>query len=269
MYELRGVDMKPFKKIANWLKDSKGVATSLIEATATVAVGAVLAGVAVGGAIDAINNSKVQAAIGDVSAIGQGMITFYKDNAFFPLFVDGQKTGGGDQFYGFLVSENGTYPTDSSITSSVGWDIPSSTDTQSWPSTFTGFFGHKPNYTVAGHASIEGHLIRNQLGEPVAPGTGPSYPLRGSYIGDPQRGWAGPYITSMPKTDPWGDKYLINVRNLHAGYLKNFAGGSSSALPKLAVIVISAGPNRNIETRVDQSFDNFAAAGDDIVFRIK
>ena len=72
--------MTTFRKIASWLRDSKGVATSLIEATATVAVGAVLAGVAVGGAIDAINNSKVQAAIGDVSAIGQGVITFYKDN---------------------------------------------------------------------------------------------------------------------------------------------------------------------------------------------
>ena len=46
-------------------RDTKGVATSLIEATATVAVGAVLAGVAVGGAIDAINDSKIQAAIGD------------------------------------------------------------------------------------------------------------------------------------------------------------------------------------------------------------
>jgi hypothetical protein len=42
-----------------WLKDARGVATSLIEATATIAVGAVLAGVAVGGAIDAINDSFV------------------------------------------------------------------------------------------------------------------------------------------------------------------------------------------------------------------
>src|SRR5205085_6933159 len=104
--------MRTFRTIANWIRDSKGVATSLIEATATVAVGAVLAGVAVGGAIDAINDSKIQAAIGDVSSIGQGVITFYKDNAFFPLFVDGMKTGGGDDYFGFLVSENGTYPTD-------------------------------------------------------------------------------------------------------------------------------------------------------------
>ena len=85
--------MSCLKPVSEWFKDAKGVATSLIEATATVAVGAVLAGVAIGGAIDAINDSKIQAAIGDVGSIGQGVITFYKDNAFFPLFKDGSKTG--------------------------------------------------------------------------------------------------------------------------------------------------------------------------------
>src|SRR2546426_9349081 len=134
--------MSCLKPVSEWFKDAKGVATSLIEATATVAVGAVLAGVAIGGAIDAINDSKIQAAIGDVSAIGQGVITFYKDNAFFPLFMDGQKTGGGDDFYGFLVSENGTYPTDTSFgTSTVSWDVPTGTP-DAWPSSFVGFFGH-------------------------------------------------------------------------------------------------------------------------------
>ena len=260
--------MKTFRQIGKWIRNSKGVATSLIEATATVAVGAVLAGVAVGGAIDAINNSKVQAAIGDVSAIGTGVITFYKDNAFFPVFAKGQKTGAGDEFYGFLVSENGTYPTDSTVgLSAASWDVPTG-DVPPWEAASLRF-GHKPDYSSGSdptsHASIEGHLIANIL---AAPGSLERYPVRGDYVGDPQRGWAGPYVTALPKTDPWGDKYIINVRNLHAGYLKTISGDQSS-LAKLAVIVISAGQNRNLETRVDQSFDQFAAAGDDIVFRIK
>jgi len=82
--------MKTLNRFASWLRNSKGVATSLVEATATVAIGATLASVAVGSALDAIDNSKVQAAVADVSAIGQGIITFYKDNSFFPLFVDGR-----------------------------------------------------------------------------------------------------------------------------------------------------------------------------------
>ncbi len=263
-------------KIAKWIRDDvRGVATSLIEATATVAVGAVLAGVAVGGAIDAINDSKVQAAIGDVSSIGQGVITFYKDNAFFPLYHNGQLTGSGDGFYDDLVSENGTYPTDTTrnpATLVSQWNIPSAGN--AW-SGIAGFFGHTPN--TPKHDTIEGHLIRNQIGGLSATGTGTYYPLRGFYAGDPQRGWAGPYISSLPKTDPWGNKYIINVRELHAGHLLDPAYDSTHEravndqmpMPKMAVIVLSAGPNRTIETPAEQQFDTFMAMGDDIVFRIK
>ena len=130
--------------------------------------------------------------------------------------------------------------------------------------------GHKPDYD--NHGTIEGNLIRNVLDNPIGhSGSSKEYPLRGSYSGDPQRGWAGPYVAVLPKTDPWGDKYLINVQELHAKHLltSHAALGGPGALPKIAVIVLSAGPNRTIETRADQQFDDFAAAGDDIIFRIK
>src|SRR2546425_7371647 len=112
--------MKTLGRFVNWLGNGKGVATSLVEATTTVAIGAVLASVAVGSALDAIDNSKVQAAVADVSTIGQGIITFYKDNSFFPLFVDGRRNAASDASFGFLVSENGTYPTDNSLIASTG-----------------------------------------------------------------------------------------------------------------------------------------------------
>jgi len=255
--------MKILKKFGQWIRDAKGVATSLIEATATVAVGAVLAGVAVGGAIDAINDSKIQAAIGDVSSVGQGIVTFYKDNAFFPLFKDGNKTGSGDPFFFDLVSENGTYATDTSP--GAHWGVPASPT--AWSE--SGSFGHKPDYAT--HDSMEGHLVRNQLGRL----TTKSYPLRGNYSGDPQRGWAGPYVAVLPKTDPWGNKYMINVRELHAGHLLDAAFatthgvGGPGNLPKIAVVVLSAGPNRTIETNGEQQFDEFTPVGDDIVFRVK
>ena len=50
-------------------------------------------------------------------------------------------------------------------------------------------------------------------------------------------------------------------------------GGVSSIgpgnLPKIAVVVLSAGPNRTIETNGEQQFDEFTPFGDDIVFRVK
>ena len=255
--------MMTFKTFKTWMKNTRGVATSLIEATATIAVGAVLAGVAVGGAIDAINDSKIQAAIGDVSSIGQAVITFYKDNAFFPVFKDGNKTGSGDAIFFDLVSENGTYPTDNST--GGYWNIPEAP--QAWND--SGFFGHKPDYST--HDTLEGHLVRNQLGRLSTK----FYPLRGKYSGDPQRGWAGPYVAVLPKTDPWGNKYIINVRELHSGHLLDEAyasvhgTGGPGNLPKIAVVVLSAGPNRTIETSAEQQFDAFTTSGDDIVFRIK
>lgn len=231
-----------------------------------VAVGSVLAGVAIGSSIDAVNNSKIQAAIADVSVIGQGVLAFYQDNGFFPFYVDGQRTGPTDDSYGFLVSENGTYPTDStSGVGSSGWDVPVSAT----PWTTSGYFGDRPDYSSGahGHATIEGHLVRNILGDPTASIVA-KYLLRGDlrYTGDSQRGWHGPYVTALPKTDPWGDKYLINIRNLKLNSLPIDA--VTGTRQKLAVAVISAGPNRNIDTPVDQKFDSFKVEGDDIVFRL-
>ena len=253
--------MKTIKEFVKLVKGSKGVATSLIEATATIAVGAVLAGVAVGGAIDAINDSKIQAAIGDVSSIGQGVITFYKDSSFFPLFKSGDETGAGDPFFHVLVSENGTYPTVHPDLD-THWDV----DADPAPWGAGNLFGHEVDYDD--HDSLEGHLIRNELGGAAS---GQAYPLRGSYSGDPQRGWAGPYVAVLPKTDPWGNKYLVNVQELHSAHLiaSHATASEVGNLPKIAVIVLSAGANRMIETSAQQGYDSFSAGGDDIVFRIK
>ena len=256
--------MKAVTTIKKLLRGTRGVATSLIEATATVAVGAVLAGVAVGSAVDAINDSKIQAALADVQTTGQGVITFYKDNAFFPLFKVGSATGPNDDFFNNLVSESGTCPTDS--TTGTTWDIPAA------PTAYVdaaGRFGHQ---VIATDDTIEGHLVSNLINRTTADGgltfTGSdAYPDRGTIPGDPFRGWSGPYIASPTKTDPWGNKYLINVRKLH---VKHFADiGASETLPQIGVVVISAGPNRALETSSSQAGETFQVVGDDIVFRIK
>ena len=202
------------------------VATTLIEGTATVSVGRVIEGVAVGGAIDAINDAKTQAAIADVSAIGKALIAFQRDNAFQPMYRYGNRTAAADPAFQCLASESGTYPSDGSPGAS--WRVPA----------------------TAAHDSLEGQLVRNQLGNDPAQ----RYPLRGAYAGDPQRGWAGPYLARLPRTDPWGNKYIVNVRELPTGR---------------AVLVLSAGPNRTIETSAEQQGASVAVSGDDIVFRVK
>jgi hypothetical protein len=244
------------------VKESRGIATSLMEATATVSVGAVLAGVAIGSAIDTLNDSKIQAAVADLQAIGQGVTTFYKDTFFFPGYRRATETSPSSDIFEILVSENGTYPKENP---GMNWTI-NATPAQ-WNDDL--HFGEQP---LPHHDTIENQLVENVVGADVAN----RYKVRGSYVGDPGRGWAGPYITSLPKTDPWGNKYLVNIREAHVRHLsdpgfemihRNFE--SEGRIIKTAVFAISAGPNRTLDSDSEQSADGFRPLGDDIIFRIK
>jgi hypothetical protein len=81
-----------------------------------------------------------------------------------------------------------------------------------------------------------------------------------------QFGWNGPYFSSEIAADPWGNRYVVNVA------LIDLSPGAATAngQPKMAVWVLSAGPNGIIETPFAASI--LAAAqpgGDDIGTRIQ
>jgi prepilin-type N-terminal cleavage/methylation domain-containing protein len=64
--------------------------------------------------------------------------------------------------------------------------------------------------------------------------------------------WNGPYTGGVGE-DPWGSKYLVTARALRPG-------------SNLTAFVLSAGPNRSIETTFDQTRGTtFTVGGDDIV----
>ena len=60
---------------------------------------------------------------------------------------------------------------------------------------------------------------------------------------------------------------MINVRKLHTRHFRDIE--STETLPSIAVLVVSAGPNRILETRADIGSKDFQSLGDDVVFRIK
>jgi hypothetical protein len=73
----------------------------------------------------------------------------------------------------------------------------------------------------------------------------------------------------MPSSDPWGDRYFVNVQLLSPKGIQTDPNLTLGTGQRPAVFVVSAGPNRQLETKFDQTAEAFVAGGDDVVFRIQ
>ena len=108
----------------------------------------------------------------------------------------------------------------------------------------TGITGWDETITGAAKDTFTDQLIDNV----------PAYSTSG------RRGWKGPYLGHESATaDPWGTKYYANVEFLRPSEV----GGAKP------VVVLSAGPNKLIETVFDQAGPGLTVCGDDIIFRVK
>lgn len=87
--------------------------------------------------------------------------------------------------------------------------------------------------------SIDDHLVTNAAGYGALP------PSQTNFI----RGWHGPYLEAGIASDPWGNRYAINIKAL--------ADGTS------CTVVVSAGPNGRIETAIQGQA--ILPGGDDLV----
>jgi hypothetical protein len=92
---------------------------------------------------------------------------------------------------------------------------------------------------------LEDHLIKNSPGAT-------KYSTSGRFV------WRGPYLEKIGE-DPWGNHYLVNIKN-----------ANPADKPDRVIWVLSAGPNGKIETDPSALTDSGAAASsDDIGVRIK
>ena len=220
------------------IQDNRGVATSLIEAVVVMAIVTIIASVAVAAGVDRIENARLTKAVSETEMIGMATINFMQDTGGVPpAYKSGQATSPGDDVFFVLETEG-----DDSFD-----------ETDSWPT------------ELEERGSFANHLITNTPSD-----LEPSYLRRGEVSFDRQRGWNGPYLASMPSADPWANRYILNVQfltpqgvDLVREDLEVPAGG------RVAVFVVSPGPNRTLETAFDQLDDEFAVVGDDIIFRIQ
>jgi hypothetical protein len=98
---------------------------------------------------------------------------------------------------------------------------------------------------ASGLSDLQNHLVSNSPGSTKYPSTGLNR-------------WKGPYLERLSE-DPWGNRYLVNIKNANPN--------DTSAK---VVWVLSAGPNGKIETDPNALADSGpVAGGDDIVVRVK
>ena len=225
-------------KVPSQVTGEGGLATSLLEAALVIAIVAAISRIALVAAIRHIEDARLSRAMADAQIVGISIHSFMHDTGFAPVFKNGNARGPEDQMFLVLQSDGSDPEVDSSL---------------HWPA------------EANARDRLENQLMKNQPG-----GTGAPYPRMGQILYARFKGWNGPYTTFIPSSDPWGDKYLVNVQLLTPkGVQIEHDTLRLGTGQRAAVFVVSAGPNRQLETKFDQVTENFVAGGDDIVFRIQ
>jgi prepilin-type N-terminal cleavage/methylation domain-containing protein len=204
---------------------------TLIELTVVLAVLVTLALVLTPSVANFVRDARVARAQNDSRTIATAILEFYKDNGFAPAWAVAQNGGPGPAAsrLDILVSP-GNAP---------GIDLRAGT--------LAG--------TLAGWLNGRVGLLADQLMSDT-----PAYATRtpGS-----QSGWNGPYLSSTLGSDPWGNRYIVNIGQIE------MAAGNGPGATKFAVWVLSAGPNGIIETLPNQPFTSAVLGGDDIGRRLQ
>lgn len=181
---------------------------TLLEITIILAVIAILGLILAPSVLNFLNQSRQARAQNDVEVLAEAVFEFFRDNGFFPQFADAART----RPLRLLVSAGAI---GDAVPGAEGW-----TDTDA--------------------SRID--LISNQLinNRPSFGGTG--YPLKTAAS---TSGWNGPYLDAELDSDPWGNRYVINVEFLSVMPMAVEFGGTQE---KRAVWAMSAGPDGVFDT---------------------
>ena len=189
---------------------------TLIELIVVLAALAIIVAILIPTVISLPEQAEELRAKNDARAIGEAIYNLQKNLAKWPVYAS--SIGGLTVPNATLerLTSAGNAPGVSGAPGTADWIIAANTD------------------------NLDDHLANNRLPDAT------QYPVTGEFA------WRGPYLAEAPE-DPWGNRFIVNVRWLQPGASPN------------VVWVLSAGPNKIIET----SFAQPTLAGDDIGFRLR
>lgn len=201
---------------------------TLIELVVVLAVIALLAATLTPLVTRYIQDARIARAQDEVKVIGAAMQKFEQDLGRFPFFSNGAGTlREADQDVVVLQGPG---------------DMPTEDTASNWTSS-----------TVTGCKAAS--CVRDELADQLIKNA-PTYPTTRSE-GKPFV-WRGPFLDKL-ETDPWGNKYLVNIQNARSD--KEFAA-----------FILSAGANGKVETAFEPTGGrtiNLTPGGDDIIYRIR
>jgi len=210
-----------------------GGAFTLIELTILMAAVVTLVLVLTPSILNFINETRIARAKNDCRLIAGAIEQFYNDNGFFPQWARAGNGGRGEPGERLvLLVGPGNIP---------GADV-TNRELQGWI----------PAVTERTVGTLDSQLVRN------APGYAARVPGRES-------GWKGPYLASPLSTDPWGNRYMVNIGPL--GLPQPTV--TTSLVQRSGVWALSAGPNGLIETPFIQTAARLILGGDDIGWSIQ
>lgn len=194
---------------------------TMLEMITVLAVIGTMAAVLTPMVLNYLEDAKRTKAESDVKSLAGVILNLTKDVRHLPIYKDGKQTTGAPDID--LLRGPGNDPTDNT-TANQGWALSTNTDL------------------------LENHLVKNA----PAGSTDKKYATEGRFS------WRGPYIEKITE-DPWGNRYLVNIKN-----------GNPSDNPGKVIWVITAGPNGVLETNPNALADSGpTVGGDDIAIRIK
>jgi len=198
---------------------------TLIELTVVLAVIVTLALILTPSIVNFINDSRTARARADTHAISAALVQLYRDTGFFPQWTTANNGGPG-------LAANKV-----DLLISPG-NVPSVATPNTW--------------TTGTSDQLTNQLIANT----------PAYTMR---TATSTFGWNGPYLSSTINSDPWNNRYMVNV-----GLIDNTQGTQDAAgATKSAVWAISAGPNGTIDTAYTQPITTAVIGLDDIGVRLQ
>ena len=244
---------------------------TLIEASIVLAVVGILAAVMAPSINIYIDQARAARAREDVKTIGDAINEFMTDNAERQFLKNGSN-GASDQVpptrldsdrVNILVSD-GDIPTRGNLV----------TGETLWTQTVNGT-------TID---TLSNHLIENTPGEltnsrwrnpsdiAITPGGNNIDFARAESSGfNAPYAWRGAYLRGPVESDPWGNRYAVNVAFLDAAPTNSLAGSITAGcnvgdFPRMDVFALSAGPDEEIDTKICQ--DGATPGDDDFIYLV-